>query len=61
MSRRSTSIAPLASSLRSLLAATLKGRPTINRARAKQLYIDVASWVLLSSEIVTDFEWNTPA
>jgi ABC-type uncharacterized transport system substrate-binding protein len=40
---------------------TLKGNPAINLARARQLRIDVASSLLLTSEVVTDFEWNKRA
>jgi ABC-type uncharacterized transport system substrate-binding protein len=37
---------------------TVKGNPAINLARARQLGIEVSSSLLLSSEIVTAFEWN---
>jgi ABC transporter substrate binding protein len=39
------------------MEATLKGNPAINLARARQIGIAVPSSVLLSSEVVTDFEW----
>lgn len=37
---------------------TLKGRPAINLARARQLGITVKSTQLLSSEVVTRFQWE---
>ena len=37
---------------------TLKGHPAINLARARQLGIAVSSTLLLSAEVVTDFEWS---
>ncbi len=37
---------------------TVKGRPAINLARALQLGISVQSTELLSSEVVTSFEWQ---
>lgn len=40
---------------------TLKGNPAINLARARQLGIDVNSSLLLSSEVITAFEWNRVA
>jgi len=43
------------------MEATLKGNPAINLARARQLRIDVASSLLLASEVVIDFEWNKRA
>lgn len=42
------------------VAPTVKGRPAINLARAKQLGIKVKSTELLSSEVVTDFQWQRP-
>jgi ABC-type uncharacterized transport system substrate-binding protein len=43
------------------IEATLKGRPTINLARARQLGIQVKSTELLTSEIVTEIEWAKAA
>jgi ABC-type uncharacterized transport system substrate-binding protein len=40
---------------------TVKGRPTINLARARQLGIQVKSTELLTSEIVTEIEWAKAA
>lgn len=40
---------------------TRKGNPAINLARARQLGISVPSSVLLSSEVVKEFEWNVRA
>jgi ABC-type uncharacterized transport system substrate-binding protein len=40
---------------------TLKGNPAISLARARQLQIDVSSSLLLTSEVVTDFEWKKHA
>jgi ABC-type uncharacterized transport system substrate-binding protein len=37
---------------------TVKGHPAINLVRARQLGIQVKSSLLLSSEVVTDFEWE---
>lgn len=37
---------------------TVKGHPAINLARAKQLGIAVKSSLLLSSEVVTHYEWD---
>lgn len=40
---------------------TVKGHPAINLARAKQLGINVKSSLLLSTEVVTGYEWeHTP-
>lgn len=39
---------------------TVRGHPAINLARAKQLGISVTSTVLLSSEVVTGYEWAKP-
>jgi len=39
---------------------TLKGLPTISLARAKRLELKVPSSVLLSSEVVPQFEWQRP-
>lgn len=38
---------------------TLKGHPAISLARARRLGIKVSSTLLLSSEVVTRFEWDT--
>ena len=40
---------------------TVKGHPAISLARARQLGITVKATELLSSEIVTEFEWNKAA
>ncbi|WP_313951833.1 ABC transporter substrate binding protein, partial [Accumulibacter sp.] len=37
---------------------TVKGHPAINLARAKQLGMVIKSTVLLSSEVVTGYEWD---
>lgn len=37
---------------------TVKGRPAINLARARQLGIRVNATELLSAEVVTEFEWD---
>lgn len=43
------------------IVPTLKGNPAINLARAQQLGIDVSSSLLLSAEVVQDFDWNVRA
>ncbi|HTG01288.1 MAG TPA: ABC transporter substrate binding protein [Nitrospirota bacterium] len=40
---------------------TVKGHPVISLARARQLGINVSSTLLLSSEVVTAFEWEKKA
>lgn len=37
---------------------TVKGHPAINLARARQLGVQISSSLLLSSEVVTAFEWD---
>ena len=40
------------------MAPTTKGMPVISLARAKQLGIGIKSSLLLSSQVIQDFEWN---
>ena len=42
------------------IEATVKGQPVISLARAGQLGISVKSSLLLTSEVVTEFQWGAP-
>lgn len=40
------------------IAPTVQGAPVVNLARASRLGLNIPSSVLLSSEVITSFEWN---
>ena len=42
------------------MVATLTGTPVISLARARKLGINVKSGLLLSTEVVERFEWDSP-
>jgi hypothetical protein len=41
------------------MAPSLKGEPVLSLARANKLGIKVEADVLLSSDVVTEFQWNS--